>query len=105
MEKNAYVDATNVVSWDNGVVGNYWSDYNGNGSYVIDENNIDHHPLTQQVDVNSVAPTSTSSATINSFNALAIAIITIVIIFALAIFLLLYRRHRKNNNLKKGVCE
>lgn len=94
--KNAYVDATNVVSWDNGVVGNYWSDYNDNGSYVIDENNIDHHPLTQQVDVNSVAPTPTPSATISSFNALAIAIITIVIIFALAISLLLFRRHRKN---------
>jgi parallel beta-helix repeat protein len=39
-------------SWDNGVEGNYWSEYNGTGSdgigntpYVIDANNTDNHPL------------------------------------------------------------
>jgi parallel beta-helix repeat protein len=40
--------------WDNGVEGNYWSDYNGTGGsqngiggapYVIDANNTDHFPL------------------------------------------------------------
>jgi len=35
------------VSWNNNMVGNYWSDYNGNGSYVIDQKNVDSHPLTQ----------------------------------------------------------
>jgi parallel beta-helix repeat protein len=42
--------------WDNGTVGNYWSDYNGTDSdgdgigdtpYVIDENNQDNYPLTE----------------------------------------------------------
>ena len=45
--------------WDNGTIGNYWSDYQtkypnaneidnsgiGNTPYVIDANNIDHYPL------------------------------------------------------------
>ena len=57
--------------WDNGKVGNYWSDYFaiypnatevdktgiGNTPYRIDQNNVDHHPLLHQVDVNSIAPT------------------------------------------------
>jgi parallel beta-helix repeat protein len=41
--------------WDNGLEGNYWSDYNGTDSnqdgigdtlYIIDANNTDHYPLT-----------------------------------------------------------
>jgi nitrous oxidase accessory protein len=40
-------NGTDVVSWDNGREGNYWSDYKGGGTYVIDENNVDHHPLPQ----------------------------------------------------------
>jgi len=40
-------------SWDDGFVGNYWSDYNGSGVYKLDENNIDHYPLSQPVDINS----------------------------------------------------
>jgi len=49
---------TDVVQWDNGVTGNYWSDYqakypdatqNSNETYetpyVIDTNNKDNHPL------------------------------------------------------------
>ena len=43
-----------IASWDNGSIGNYWSDYNGTDSdgdgvgdtpYVIDENNQDNYPL------------------------------------------------------------
>jgi nitrous oxidase accessory protein len=96
-----YTSGTAVVFWDNDTIGNYWSDYNGNGSYAIDENNIDNHPLTQEVDVNSVTPIPTPSATTSRFNALPIAIITIVIIFALATSLLLFRRHQKTNTLNK----
>jgi len=29
-------------------MGNYWSDYNGKGDYVIDANNVDNYPLAQQ---------------------------------------------------------
>jgi len=43
-------------SWDNGTVGNYWSNYNGTDNtgdgigdtpYIIDENNQDNYPLTE----------------------------------------------------------
>ncbi len=78
-----------VVSWDNGKTGNYWSDYSGQGSYVIDQNNIDHHPLTQQVNISTSAPTS------NFLFIPAIAIIGAAVLVVVVIFLLLYRRHRK----------
>ena len=38
---------TNAIFWGNGNIGNFWSDSTGNVSYVIDQNNIDHHPLSQ----------------------------------------------------------
>jgi parallel beta-helix repeat protein len=49
--------------WDNGVVGNFWSDYygadtNGDGigdtPYVINEDNQDHFPLMDRVDVAAI---------------------------------------------------
>jgi len=45
---------TDIVSWDNSTIGNYWDDYSGfdeNGDaigdtpYIIDENNQDNHPV------------------------------------------------------------
>ena len=58
---NSFVDNTedaynvnSINAWDNGVEGNYWSDYNGNDvdhdgigdtPCVIDANNTDHYPL------------------------------------------------------------
>jgi nitrous oxidase accessory protein len=47
---------TDIVLWDNGVIGNYWSDYNGTESdgngvgdtpYIINENNQDNYPLME----------------------------------------------------------
>ena len=73
--------------WDNGTQGNYWSDYQGQGTYVIDQNNIDHHPLTQQVNNSSIAPTLL-------FATLPMVIIAIVaVVVALVASFLLYRRH------------
>jgi nitrous oxidase accessory protein NosD len=84
------INGTDIVSWDNSKVGNYWSDYNGQGSYVINENNVDHYPLTQQINV---------FISSESDILLPIVIATVIIAIILAIvFLLLYRRHRKNNN-------
>ena len=93
------VNGTTAVSWDNGTVGNYWSDYNGNGSYIIDQDNIDHHPLTQPVDISTVVPTPNPFLTIDSwFQPL---IIATAIAAVIAISVLLYRRHRKTANLSK----
>jgi parallel beta-helix repeat protein len=52
---------SNEILWDNNNIGNYWSDYNGNGSYIIDQNNIDHYPLSEQVNINSIVPNPTPS--------------------------------------------
>ena len=58
-----------VSIWDNGAVGNYWSDYNGadtNGDgigetpYVIDESNQDNYPLMTPVDITNINPPSPS---------------------------------------------
>jgi parallel beta-helix repeat protein len=68
-------------SWDNGVIGNYWSDYNGHGTYYIDENNIDHYPLTQ-------AP---NKLTVGFILPIAVTILAVSIVISL----LLYRRHQK----------
>ncbi len=83
---NTPFTVTDVISWD----GNYWSDYKGQGSYVIDENNIDHNPLTQQVSIYSMSST-----------ALTTFLITIAVVVAvIAIAILLLRRHRKIANLR-----
>ena len=75
------VNGTDIVSWDNGKDGNYWSDYSGNGTYVIDQNNIDHHPLIFPAFIGTMA--------------FYLIIITVVVLFAIITFLLLYRKHRK----------
>ncbi|MGD6933989.1 MAG: right-handed parallel beta-helix repeat-containing protein [Candidatus Bathyarchaeia archaeon] len=60
---SALMNGTDVVSWDNGVIGNYWSDYQSrypeatqnnaagtyNTPYLIDGTNKDNHPLVQEV--------------------------------------------------------
>lgn len=74
-------------SWDNGEIGNYWSDYTGDGYYLIDENNIDHYPLTyapNKLNVGFIPP-------------IAVTILAVSIVISL----LLYRRHEKTVNLKK----
>ena len=85
-------NGTDVVSWDNGSVGNYWSDYKGNGTYVIDQNNIDYHPLTQPVDISIATPTA--------LNPFVLPVIVLVIAISIAIiFAVRFRRHRKTANL------
>lgn len=58
-------NVTAVVSWDNGYVGNYWSDYHskypnasevdgsgiGDTPYVIDENNKDRYPILESFSI------------------------------------------------------
>ncbi|MCW4022258.1 MAG: hypothetical protein NWF02_03745 [Candidatus Bathyarchaeota archaeon] len=56
---------TDIVSWDNSTMGNYWDDYNGTDQnddnigetpYRLDQNNQDNHPLTKQVDTKTIIP-------------------------------------------------
>jgi parallel beta-helix repeat protein len=83
--------------WDNGSVGNYWSDYQikypnateisssgiGNTPYVIGQNNTDNYPLTQQIGIASSAQTPTPS--VPEFSWLTIIPILLTIPIALAI--------------------
>jgi hypothetical protein len=93
MIDNAIGNGTDVVSWDNGTIGNYWGDYNGSGTYVIDENNIDHYPLTKPIEISTIAPTpSPFQPNETLIPPIAIAVSTLALII---ISLLLYRRRRK----------
>ncbi len=64
--QNVYNEAivTSAVSvnfWDDGKDGNYWSSYNGQGNYVIDQSNVDNHPLSSPVDISKLTIDSLSS--------------------------------------------
>jgi len=54
---------TDIVSWDNSTIGNYWDDYSGldekndgigDTPYIIDENNKDNYPLMNPVDLDTI---------------------------------------------------
>ena len=93
-------NGTDVVSWDNGAVGNYWSDYFGNGTYVIDQNNFDNHPLTQQLKIPVKAPAITPLPTGISVTIPLLLLLGAVI--AGIVSLLLFRRHKKNPKTSDG---
>ena len=78
---------TTKVSWNNGKVGNYWSDYNGQGVYVIDQSNIDYHPILQQVNIAAQQPTT-------NVPLLTIAIIGVSALIIVAILILTLIRYR-----------
>jgi parallel beta-helix repeat protein len=92
-------NGTDFVSWYKDKVGNYWSDYIGQGSYVIDQDNVDNYPLTQQVDINSIAATPTINPTPNQNQnptSITIAVVIVaVIVIVIPALLLLLRRHQK----------
>jgi parallel beta-helix repeat protein len=94
------VNGTAIVSWDNGTVGNYWSDYQtiypnateidasgtGDTAYVIDESNADYHPLINQI--NEVIPSSTFSSVL----LLSIAIIVVILVFVISCIIILKKK-------------
>jgi heme/copper-type cytochrome/quinol oxidase subunit 2 len=81
------MSAPSINTLDNGVVGNYWSDHNGSSSYVVDENNVDHHPLTQQVNISTTAP---------ELSTIIVVIAIIVIVVVVVAGLLIYFKKRKH---------
>jgi parallel beta-helix repeat protein len=106
---------TDVVSWDNGTIGNFWSDYQskypnatelgisgiGNLPYVIDANNTDHFPLMKQVVVLTPTPFSNAQSTMGSqpasdFSNFLIIASIFSAVSIIAIFLLLFRRHGRS---------
>jgi parallel beta-helix repeat protein len=68
-------NGTDIVSWDNGSVGNFWSDFQSrypnaseagssgvwNTPYTIDAKSTDHYPLMSKIDITATAPNPTQT--------------------------------------------
>ena len=96
--------------WDNGSVGNYWSNYTvkypnasevgnsgiGDTPYIIDQNNIDHYPLMHPYDIekDEIVKSTQELVTPPSFAPL-IAGISLVTAIGITFTLFYHRRHRK----------
>jgi parallel beta-helix repeat protein len=94
-------------SWDNGSIGNYWSDNNNSNPYILNDVNLDHYPLNKQITfelspiqnpASTIIPSPTSnqtqfSETLNPTYLIAIAVV--IVIVAVASVLLVYFRRRK----------
>jgi parallel beta-helix repeat protein len=93
-QSNGNVSGIDLVSWDFGKEGNYWSDYNGSGIYTINQNNSDHYPLTQQMDISSIAINLTP---IVPELPVLVLVPLLLSMFSVAVIL----RHRKTANLKE----
>jgi len=84
---------TDIVSWDNSTIGNYWDDYSGlddnddgigDTPYIIDENNQDNYPLMMPSEPEQeLFPT-------------ALVIPPVIIVTILCIGLLVYFKKRKH---------
>jgi parallel beta-helix repeat protein len=120
-------NGTSVVFWDNGMEGNYWSDYQtrhpyavevgtsgiGDTPYVIDENNIDNHPLMQSINIYatltppttppptppplSEPPSDSPPKPSSDLLPIIAAIVAALVVVVLAIVLLVYRMRKKGS--------
>jgi nitrous oxidase accessory protein len=86
-------NGTDVVSWDNCTEGNYWSDYEGSGFYMVDNENVDHYPLIQPVDISAVSPPTNQGQ--EPFPTI-IVIASIVSVAVVGVGLLVYFKKRKH---------
>ena len=93
---NNIVAASYPNTWNYNQEGNYWSDYKGNGSYVLDENNIDQYPLKTQVEINSIfaIPTTNTGPDPISINPVPFVVGLILILAIIVISILVYRKHQ-----------
>ncbi|MGD9131158.1 MAG: right-handed parallel beta-helix repeat-containing protein [Candidatus Bathyarchaeota archaeon] len=81
--EHEFINGTDTVAWDNGIEGNYWSDYTGTGMYVIDENNTDHYPLTNPVTI-SVTPPPIHDSFSDSMLAIVASVAAAVVVLVVA---------------------
>ena len=98
-------NSPNVNIWNSALNGNYWSNYNGsdnNGDgigdtpYKIDENNIDHYPLSNFFNGASATPTVPALTKTQLFLIAALVAIFVVSVGVVAVGLNVhFRRHKK----------
>jgi len=69
-------------------VGNYWSDYDASGNYIIDDGNVDRYPLMQPVDISTLTPPPSLEPEPFS-TALVIAIVVLVAIGTIALIVVI----------------
>jgi hypothetical protein len=107
-------NGTDVVLWDSGKEGNYWSDYQtrypdakekgtsgiGDTPYIIDENNTDHYPLMSPVAISSTPP-PTSKPSSDSLPTIAAFVAATVTVFVVVVFAYRTRRKGKQAALAK----
>jgi parallel beta-helix repeat protein len=93
-------------SWDNGIIGNYWSDYltkypnateignsgMGNTPYLIDANNIDNHPLMKPVAIPEF-PDGTGET--EPFPTLLVIALTVMIVAVVAGLLVYFKKRKR----------
>ena len=107
-------------SWDNGTVGNYWSDYMtrypdakeidssgiGDTSYDLNPNNVDHYPLMAPVSrasavalvqalvsAHSWSPTPTQMPSTNPILLASLALVAVVIVLVAVVVLRRWKKH------------
>jgi len=99
-------------TWDNGTVGNYWGDYLtkypnateidnsgiGNTQYLIDENNIDNHPLMKPV---AIPELHDGTGETEPFPTLLVIAVTVTIVTVVAVAVI-YRRKLSKSNKRGG---
>jgi parallel beta-helix repeat protein len=72
-------------SWDNGVdTGNWWSDYNGTGPYIIDENDQDNFPKVNSTSLTEPGPWE--------FDPLILGVAGVVVAVVVLVAIVFYRR-------------
>jgi len=98
---SSYWRITSHNMWDDGVVGNFWSDYNstdanndgvGDIPYVIDENNQDNYPLMAPCNEPEPPPTEQVPTTL----VIALVIAPIAAVAVIGVGLLVYFKKRKH---------